>query len=247
MRNGRGQVAVEAALAGPLVVLLGLGILQLGLVQQARVLVEYAAFAAARAGVVWGADGARMHDAALLVLLPVMARADSWEAVAASWPEVRRKDLAMHALLKDARAPGLPPLMEAAGLAGLVRVDVVGPRASDGEGEEIDFDLPDAFGEGPGLRAASDRFTRPLGEEPDQDALRAATRLTVRVRYLHELQIPLAGWAVFTCWMATHPGLEGELEVLERLAREERRYFLPLGATYALRMQSSVQRKWLAR
>jgi len=254
---------VEAALALPMVVALGLGVAQLGLLQQSRLLAGYAAFAAARAGVVQGADGVRMHDAALLALLPELGRAGSWEAVAASWPEVRRRDLVMHAALRDARAPGLPPLMEAAGLAGLVRVDVLGPTASQDLGgawnvkdgpawEELDFDLPDAYPEAPGLGEAFARFTRPLGDEPDQDALREATRLTVRVRYLRELVVPLAGWVVFTCWMASHPVGHGpttaaELEVLGRLAREERRYFLPLSATYTLRMQSSVQRRWLMR
>lgn len=259
-------MAVEAALALPVVVMLGLGVVQLGLLQQARLLVQYAAFAAGRAGVVQGANNARMHGAARLALLPLLGRAESWKAAAASWPEVRQRDLAMHALLRDARAPGLPPLLEASGLAGLVRVDVLSPAVSRAVGEawnvaggpaweELDFDLPDSYPEAPGLKDAFQRFTRPLGEEPDQDALRAATLLTVRVRYLHELKIPLANWAVFTCWLASHPaGLEepggfpttpGELEVLARLAREERRYFLPLSATYTLRMQSNVQRWWL--
>lgn len=214
MRNGRGQVAVEAALALPVVVLLGLGVVQLGLVQQARLLGTYAAFAAARAGVVWGASNARMHDAALIVLLPLLGRADSWEAVAGSWPEARARDLAMHARLRDARPKGMPALMEAGGLAGVVRVDVLSP------GEALDFDLLD----------------------------QEATRLTVRVRYLHELVVPLANWAIFTCWLASHPeGPEdaAELGVLERVAREERRYFLPLFATSTLRMESRVRREWL--
>jgi len=213
MGNGRGQVAVEAALALPLVMVLGLGVVQLGLVQQARLLETYAAFASARAGAGWGASNARMHDAALLVLLPLLGRADSWEAVAASWPEARARDLAMHARLRDARPKGLPALMEAGGLAGLVRVDVLAPVGSQVAGESPDFDL-----------------------------------LSVRVRYLHELVVPLANWAIFTCWLASHPeGPEdaAELEVLARVAREEHRYFLPLFATYALRMQSSARREWL--
>ncbi|HYV44829.1 MAG TPA: TadE family protein [Myxococcaceae bacterium] len=225
MGNGRGQVAVEAALALPLVAMLGLGVVQLGLVQQARLLEAYAAFAAARVGAVWGASNARMHDAALLVLLPLLGRADSWGAVAASWPEARARDLAMHARLRDARPKGLPALMEAGGLAGVVRVDVLRPVRSQVVGESLDFDLPD----------------------PSPEGLEA-TRLTVRVRYLHELVVPLANWAIFTCWLASHPeGPEdaAELEVLAQVAREDRRYFLPLFATYTVRMQSSVRREWL--
>jgi len=228
MGNGRGQVAVEAALALPVVALLGLGVVQLGLVQQARLLEQYAAFAAARTGVVRGASNARMHDAALLVLLPLLGRADSWEAVARSWPEARARDLAMHGRLRDARPKGLPALMEAGGLAGLVRVEVLSPVRSQVAGESLDFDLPDSSTEG--------------------DAPPEATRLTVRVRYLHELVVPLASWAIFTCWLASHPeGPEdaAELEALERVAREERRYFLPLFATSTLRMESGVRREWL--
>lgn len=218
MGNGRGQVAVEAALAVPVVVMLGLGIVQLGLVQQARLLAQYAAFAAARAGVVWGARNARMHDAAMLVLLPLLGRADSWEAVAASWPSVQREELKLPARL-----------------GGLIRVDVVSPKVEGGQ-EPVDFDAPYSHAEG----ASFARFTQPLGDEADQEALRAATLLTVRVRYLHELVVPLANWAVFTGWLASHPA-NAEAEALQRLAREEHRYFLPLPATYTLRMQSSAR------
>ncbi len=205
MRNGRGQVAVEGALAVPVVLMLGLGIVQLGLVQQARLLAQYAAFAAARAGVVWGAREARMHDAALLVLMPLLGRAGSWDAVATAWPAAHRE--------------------------GRVRVDVLGPEVADGTVPgPPDFDLPDSYPEGTGPR-----------NESDQEALRAATLLTVRVRYLHELVVPLAGWVVFTCWLASHPD-DPEVEALEQRAREEHRYFLPLPATYTLRMQSTEKR-----
>jgi hypothetical protein len=194
----------------------GLGIVQLGLVQQARLLAQYAAFAAARAGVVWGARDARMHDAALLVMLTLLGRADSWEAVARSWPSPRH--------------------------GGQVRVDVLSPKVADGTGPAPpDFDLPDSYPEAAGPGDAFARFTSPLGDEPDQEALRAATLLTVRVRYLHELVIPFAGWVVFTCWQASHPD-DPEMEALEQVARQEHRYFLPLPATYTLRMQSTVRR-----
>src|SRR3954447_21437008 len=99
MRNRRGQVAVEGALAAPAVVMLGLGIVQLGLVQQARLLAQYAAFAAARAGVVWGAGDARMHDAAMLVLLPLLGRAGWWEAGGDSGRAGRREEGALPARL----------------------------------------------------------------------------------------------------------------------------------------------------
>src|SRR5216683_912487 len=75
-RNGRamggegGQAVVEAAFVLPLTVVLILCTIQIAQLQQARVLVEYAAFNAARAGIVQngndGSDGTAgpMHDAA---------------------------------------------------------------------------------------------------------------------------------------------------------------------------------------
>src|SRR5216683_2714897 len=75
--NGRamggegGQAVVEAAFVLPLTVVLILCTIQIAQLQQARVLVEYAAFNAARAGIVQngndGSDGTSgpMHDAAI--------------------------------------------------------------------------------------------------------------------------------------------------------------------------------------
>lgn len=65
-----GQAAVEAALTLPLTVFLILGILQLFLMLQARVMAEYAAFRSVRAGSVRHGDCEAMTDAAILALLP---------------------------------------------------------------------------------------------------------------------------------------------------------------------------------
>ena len=65
-----GQAMVEAALSLPLVVFLVLGTLQLFLMLQARVLAQYAAFRATRAGSVAHGECERMSHAAILALLP---------------------------------------------------------------------------------------------------------------------------------------------------------------------------------
>ncbi|MFL5348464.1 MAG: TadE/TadG family type IV pilus assembly protein [Hyalangium sp.] len=72
IRRGReaGQAAVEAALTLPLTVFLILGVLQLFLMLQARVMAEYAAFRATRAGSVRHGDCQAMTHAAILALLP---------------------------------------------------------------------------------------------------------------------------------------------------------------------------------
>ncbi len=70
-RSGQsGQAAVEAALTLPLTVFLILGILQLFLMLQARIMAEYAAFRATRAGSVRHGSCESMTDAAILALLP---------------------------------------------------------------------------------------------------------------------------------------------------------------------------------
>src|SRR5206468_3892716 len=56
MRGENGQAMVEAAIVLPLCVVLILCAVQIAQVQQARVLLEYAAFNAARAGVVHDAE-----------------------------------------------------------------------------------------------------------------------------------------------------------------------------------------------
>jgi hypothetical protein len=55
----------------PLMVFLILGVIQLAMIQHAKIMSEYAAFNAARAGVVWNADPFIMENAAIISLLPV--------------------------------------------------------------------------------------------------------------------------------------------------------------------------------
>src|SRR6478672_10248576 len=71
-RADSGQAAVETALILPLMVFLVLGIIQLTSLQHAKLMTEYAAFQAARAGIVWNGSNERMHDAAFFALLPTL-------------------------------------------------------------------------------------------------------------------------------------------------------------------------------
>ena len=69
-RDERGQAVVESALVIPLMTFLILGIVQLSVIQHARIMTEYAAFNAARAGIVWNADRFIMENAAIISLMP---------------------------------------------------------------------------------------------------------------------------------------------------------------------------------
>jgi len=68
---------VEAAIVLPAMVVLVLCIIQLTMVANARVMSEYAVYCAARAGIVYNADKNAMTRAAFLALLPTMGRSDS--------------------------------------------------------------------------------------------------------------------------------------------------------------------------
>jgi len=70
-----GQAAVETALTLPVMLLAMLGIVQLTVAYQARILSEYAVFKAARAGSVYRADCGEMVQAALAALAPSMSHA----------------------------------------------------------------------------------------------------------------------------------------------------------------------------
>src|SRR6267142_2879879 len=81
-KDENGQAIAEAALVLPAVLVLLLLTVQLTLLQRARILVEAAAFSAARAGIVLKGDPARMQEAAAVALLPGFGRTDSLAAVA---------------------------------------------------------------------------------------------------------------------------------------------------------------------
>ena len=125
-----GQALVEAALVLPAMVFLILAALQLTQLQQARILAESAAFAAARAGIVMNGDPGKMLNAATLAVLPALGPTDSVAAMAKTLVRFKAEEAILDRL-------GLKQ----------VRVSVRNPVAADfgafGQhlrGEEIDFD-----------------------------------------------------------------------------------------------------------
>src|SRR3954466_13804470 len=263
MRRGEsGQAIVEAAFVLPAMIFLILCAIQLTQIQQARLLTDYAAFNAARAGIVQnGANGdsdgfsdGPMYDAAALSLAPSLGRSDSFTEVAKRVAAVKLLDTALGAF-KLSR----------------VRVYVRNPKQADFarfgkhlNGREIDFD-----------------DVRPGATD--------ATLLEIQVRYLYELRIPFANKLIQTIWMATHvrsgslnaldgwtgwdmtsprafTATGGDAVELTRLlavaakyddgtpeqvnigalvaAGAAGHYYLPLEAYYTMRMQSNPFRKW---
>jgi hypothetical protein len=282
--SNRGQVAIEAALVMPLALFLVLGILQSTVLEQAKLMTEYAAFQAARAGIVWSGNNERMRDAAMLALLPTMAhRTDSAPEVVQALAAAQASDMTMQALPWGTKSADI----NGASLTGLVRVDTVNPAhfpaidtiwnlGGGSQWQELEFDGPESYPQDPALAQHFARFFDLKIPDSSQDAYRQATLLSIRLRYLYEMRIPFANWVVFLAWYAGNAGLTlvgpierpavpalagagrgisnqkgldtltpWEMDVLWHLADSERRYFLPLTATYSLRMQSNFHRKWL--
>ncbi len=303
-RAGRGQAILETILVMPLMILIALAILQLTEIELARIMTEYAAFNAARAGIVWNGNNERMRDAAFVALLPTFGRTDSAAAIAATWSRQRARDDEFTAL---PWSTPIPRTIHGVPLNGMVRVDTISPEGSDELGrvwnlsggsdwKELDFDSAYTYPEAPGLSQHFGTFDSANTDE-GQETYRRASVLSIRVRYWYELRVPLANWFLFVCWYAANArvGVRGavdrptlsssanalnritNLEGIEQLAtgidnqkgyptadRSEmgllwalstgraslgfdnrRRFFIPLSATYSMRMQSNFYRKWL--
>ncbi|ADO73211.1 TadE/TadG family type IV pilus assembly protein [Stigmatella aurantiaca] len=303
-----GQAAVEAALIMPLMVFMTLGIVQLTMIQHAKLMTEYAAYQAARAGSVWNGNNERMHDAAIIALLPTMGRTDSLATLATTWGMHQIYDEALRGLAWSASGVRPPSSFNGSNLFGMIRVDTINPayftpidsiwKLREGhDWKELDFDGAASYPEVPALEDNLRKFFN-LPEPDDAETVyRKATRLTIRLRYWYEMRVPFANWVIFTAWYASNArvALSGaidrptlaksnmlnpnaDIEALKGMARgiqHERgynsvyppemwvlwglangsiplvsnvvgkRYFLPLTATYTLRMQSNFHRKWI--
>jgi hypothetical protein len=221
-----GQAMVEAAIVMPVLVFAVLGILQLTLMQQARLMLEYAAFQAARAGIVWNGDVGRMRSAAVFALMPTFPSTPGPSVLpsrAVDTPSKLAAAFAAFSLENESSSALLGRRM--------IEVEVLNPSQSDfAEGEnEIEFD----------------------GAQWDP-ASRKRAQLVIRAVYLYELRIPFANWIFFESWLVSHRGTQGAGEysgltrdhlLRLRTASSAGRYYLPLVATHTQRMQSNLYRK----
>ncbi len=232
-RSQSGQAAVEAAIVLPLFVFLILGILQLGLMHQARLLTKYAAYKAVRAGSLNSAKVEEMEKAALAVLLPLLSVPSSGSATLAHIPpvgsaaEFQRK-------WQDLRGNQIPNTS-----LKHVEVTVCGPTRNDvgGGGPELDFDDP--------------RNTAPSSWRDSQ-----RTKLRVQVTFNYRMIIPFADWVIYQAarnrdvpTLMRMRGKEAPVEVSDQYkdrsearleeAAGRRIYVAPIRATYTMRMQSN--------
>jgi len=253
-RRQSGQAAVETALIVPMMVFLVLGTIQLGMVHHARLMTEYGAYRAARAGIVNHGDCNIMRKAALSALLPTLA------PLAGQGSRVDTLDLAMDVHHSYSRhlfgfaGNTFRSVFYTAGGLPLFRLEVVNPRSSDLAG------LFGTYG------------SHMQGLEIDYDDIRddrviEANLLSIRLTYFYEMRIPFANWQLHSFYMGREyldelRGLQFESKrvggqaataYLERRGAERDddhralstlagrgQYVMPLTATWSMRMQSNL-------
>jgi len=205
-----------------------LGVLQLAMIQHARIMTEYAAFNAARAGIVWNADPWIMENAAIISLLPTYEGLTKESDIGN--PEQMVKRIIMRALLYQVnrRLPQAVDMVrhgtdqiigqlpaQIQGNASTIR-DGLLQRAETWADSTLQNAIRSALG-GNDLRMVQVRIYSPeMGDlplrntEPDFDDLLAdnqrqflkRTRLSIQVRYLYVMRIPFANWIMHQAWQA---------------------------------------------
>lgn len=254
MGRERGQAAVETALILPMFVFLILGTIQLGMMHQARLMTEYAAYRAARVGIVNHGDCEMMKNSAVVALLPTFGpRTDTIDKLGVAYAKVKIPGGLLHPMgfsPGDLAGKGL-------GQLDVLRIEVVNPKKSQLDG------LFQSFG------GHLDR------KELDWDDMRsgaiAGNLLSVRVRYNYQLRIPFANyllhsWSMGAAYLKDLRGVSfanqeaamgmvssfdylegrgaydrgGEFVTIAALAKGLHYYVLPIVATYSMRMQSNL-------
>lgn len=241
-----GQAIVEAAIVMPAMVFLILTLMQLTMVQHARIMTDYAAYCAARAGIVFNADNDAMTQAATVALMPTMGRTDTLTAFGTTAIRVMTVEKAKRLVFN------LP----------IVRVTTLSPRKSDFSanlskhvgGAEIDFDDVRAASVRPNQLQLEVKYLYrmpiPFANQILQSiyfASRPGTYLLSTWGGVDMTRPEVFGQSAQNLATAAYVG-SGEQDaagiVAARLAGGRiGGYFMPLRATYTMRMQSNAYQK----
>jgi hypothetical protein len=229
--NDSGQAMVESAIVIPLMTFLILGVIQLAMIQHAKIMTEYAAFNAARSGIVWNADRIIMENAAIISLLPTYE--GLFEEHDLGNPMQMLKRILERAALYQVnrRLPQAIDLLKNG--AGNIIKSVSLPS----KGEKFLTDEVNKFldkAEAMADEALQNAITSALGPDADDRMVqvtilnpttgtfgqrgreidfddfskRDATRLTIEVRYLYMMRIPFANWIIHQAWLVSLAGQE---------------------------------------
>ena len=227
-REDRGQALVESAIVMPLMTFLILGIMQLTMMQHARVMTEYAAFNAARAGIVWNADGIIMENAAIISLMPTYE--GLFKQSDLGNPLQMLKRIAQRALLyqKSRRLPQAVDLLKN-GTGKIINKLPISQSNKGKLGTQKDALLDAA--EKAADKALVDGITKALGPSGmrfvqveilnptkgdfgsrgreihfDDPKNIKQTRLSIQVQYLYMMRVPFANMIISQAWLAGQAG-----------------------------------------
>ncbi|MDC0711810.1 pilus assembly protein [Stigmatella sp. ncwal1] len=224
-----GQAAVEAAIVLPLFVFLMLGILQIGLMHQARLMTKYASYRAVRAGAIHNAKVEEMERAALAVMLPLLSEDRS------GGEYIQSITSASDFKSKWGTSGVSSNKMSDADMK-YVDVVICGPLKGDvGGGQEVDFDDPQEAGQ--------------AGWKESQK-----TKLRVQATFNYRMPIPFANWVIHAAAMnkevpwvlrmgkkSAGPSKFAHSRYQKyKDAADSGQYILPIRAAYTMRMQSNI-------
>lgn len=210
LRRQRGQILVEAAIVLPIAIFAILGAVQVMLIQHGRVMTEYAAYCAARAGIVNNANWNVMRNAALVASLPLYGRTDTLGQFASTWARTKAA-----AEITNAVDTGTATLEN---MGSVLFNTNMGAMAQDVSVIEVEVTSPD-----PNAYAFAQQWQQARSVEAsawdtysgldfdsaeidfdDTDLMLAypdAGRLAVNVRVLYPLRIPIVGRIIFELWL----------------------------------------------
>jgi hypothetical protein len=167
-----GQVAVETAITVPMMIFFVLGAIQLGMVHQAQLMTEYAAYRAARSAVVNNGDCVRMKSSALIALTPTLPNPSEFGGPISGRADTLGRAAALYNFWRVGSA------VLSAFKFDFLQVQVLNPKGSklDATFNKLDW--------------------RSGRNEIDFDDMRpdavAANNLSVKVKYFYEMRIPFA-------------------------------------------------------
>lgn len=231
-RRTSGQVEVETAIVLPVVTFLLLGLIQLGLLHQARLVSKYAAYHAARTGALNGLDQVSMEKSALAAALPILSFDKSGAEVL-----LRTDTVANYKKKWEKAGFGGHPQNQMQDISNMkyVEVKVCGPLRSDVSGHTYTAD--------------GGQFV-PF-DDPDIAGKNIDTKLRVQVTLNYRMIIPFADWVIYHMyrgWKFTkdlHLG-EGEKDAsaadkYDSAALNDKVYIIPIPAHYAMKMHSDAK------
>ena len=225
-RREGGQALVEAAIVMPLMTFLVLGVIQLVMVQHAKIMTEYAAFTAARAGIVWNADPGIMQSAAVIALMPTYEGV--FEQGDLGNPMQMLKRIVQRALIYQVHRR-LPEAIESIRNGTDQIIDALGggsqivsqrDRLLDAVERAADAALINAINNALGgsdedmisiqiVEPKKNQFGMRNDEiDFDDPANFESSRLSIKVRYLYMMRVPFANWIIHQSWLAKEAGQE---------------------------------------